>query len=48
MDKKKIIRIVIYVVVAIVAIWILWRVGRKIADKIASNRKGRELEGSID
>ena len=48
MDKKKIIRISIYVVVAIVAIWILWRVGRKIADKIVSNKKGRELEGSID
>lgn len=48
MDKKKIIRISIYVIVAIVTIYILWRIGRKIADKINSNRNARDLEGSID
>ncbi len=47
MDKKKIIRIAIYVVVAIVAIWILWRLGKKIYDKIQSNKNARGLEGSI-
>ena len=47
MDKKKIIRIAIYVVVAIVTVWILWRLGKKIYDKIQSNKNARGLEGSI-
>lgn len=47
MDKKRVIRIAIYVVVAIVAIWILWRLGKKIYDKIQSNKNARGLEGSI-
>lgn len=47
MNKKKIIRIAIYVVVAIVALWILWRLGKKIYDKIQSNKNARGLEGSI-
>lgn len=48
MDKKKIIRIAIYVVVAIVAIYVAYRIYVKVKDRLASNKLGRELDNSID
>ncbi|MCQ2605381.1 MAG: hypothetical protein MJ204_02670 [Bacteroidales bacterium] len=48
MNKKQIIKIAVYAIIAVVAIYVGYRIYVKVKDRIASNKQAKELDNSID